>query len=121
MYALWLCAVSVCVGLNWTALQVVAWTGMTMANARTMDLSVAVEKAIGDQKTCVICRLLDHKQKTMADSPLGLHSGSEIEAVFKDNKLVLDRLQNFKVCIVIFVSPVTNTASPPVPPPEWSA
>ncbi len=50
MYALWLCAVSVCVGLNWAVLQVVAWAGMTMTNAHTMGLSGAFEKAIEGQK-----------------------------------------------------------------------
>ena len=119
--ALWLCAVSVCVGLNWTALQVVAWSGMTMTNLRTMDLSVAAEKAIEGQQTCVICRLLNQGQKTKSESLLNLYSGAELKAVFKDNQFVLNPLQDFKVCIDFFVGPITHIDSPPLPPPEWVA
>ena len=118
LYALWLCAVSVCVGLNWTALQVVAWSGMTMTNLRTMDLSVAAEKAIEGQQTCVICRLLNQGQKTKSESSLNLHSGAELKAVFKDNQFVLNPLQDFKGCIDFFVGPITHIDSPPLPPPE---
>lgn len=119
--ALWLCAVSVCVGLNWTALQVVAWSGMTMTNLRTMDLSVAAEKAIEGQQTCVICRLLDQGLKTKPDSPLNLYSESELKAVFEDSQFVLNPLQDFKVCIVFLLGPSTHIDLPPLPPPEWVA
>ena len=118
---LWLCAVSVCMGLNWTALQMVAWAGMTMTNARTMHLSAAAEKAIEGQQTCVICRLLNPGKNTKSDSTWSLHSGSELKAVFKDNQFVLNPLQGFEICVGSFVSPVTCIDSPPLPPPERAA
>ena len=51
-------------GFNWAALQLVAWTGMTVQNARTMDWDTALERAVAGQQSCMICRLIDDRQGT---------------------------------------------------------
>ena len=114
----WLCSVSVCIGLNWTALQLVAWVGMTITNARTMDLSAAAEKATEGRQVCVVCRLLSQGKKTESDSLWRFHYVSEVKAVFEDNQFVLNPMQGFKICVGSFVCPVTDIDLPPTPPPE---
>ena len=119
LYAFCLCSIGVCVGLNWTALQLVAWTGMALENAHTMKLSLAVEKAIEGQQSCVICRLLNEKQKTKSDSPLSkLNSGIELKAVLKEDKIVLVAFHDFKIRFGVFNRPITFLDSPPSPPPQ---
>ena len=121
LYAFCLCSIAVCVGLNWTALQLVAWTGMALENAHTMKLSLAVGKAVEGQQTCVICRLLNENQKTKSDSPLSkLNSGIELKAVLKEDKIVLVAFHDFKIRFGVFNRPITFLDSPPSPPPQES-
>ena len=121
LYAFCLCSIGVCVGLNWTALQLVAWTGMALENAHNMKLSLAVEKAVEGQQTCVICRLLNEKQKTKPDSPLNkLNSGIELKAVLKEDKIVLVAFHDFEIRFGVLIGPITFLDSPPSPPPQES-
>ena len=121
LHAFLLCSIAVCVGLNWTALQLVAWTGMALENAHTMKLSLAVEKAVEGQQTCVICRLLNEKQKTKPDSPLSkLNSGIELKAVFNEDKIVLVAFHDFKIWFGVFNRPIPFLDSLPSPPPQES-
>ena len=98
----------------------VAWAGMTITNARTMDLTTAAEKATKSQQPCMICRLLNQGEKTKSDSLWRFHYVSEVKAVFEDDQFVLYPMQGFKVCVDSFVSSITDPDLPPTPPPERS-
>ena len=116
---IWLCAISVCIGLNWTALQLVAWLGMTMTNARTMDLPIALERAMSGEQSCVVCRFANYQHDSNTESPWNSsQSAFEFEGVVADYKIVLN-LNFFSL-----VMPVRDDVflhqcvPPPDPPPE---
>ncbi len=119
LYAFWLCTVSVCIGLNWTALQLVAWTGMTITNARTMDLSLALETAMSGDKPCLVCRFANRQRESDSESPWNFsQSAFEFEGVVANYKMVLN------LCSFSLVMPVRDDVflhqcvPPPDPPPE---
>ena len=56
------CLVPLCAWGSTGALQLVAWTGMTVQNARTMDWDTALGRAVAGQQSCMICRLIDDRQ-----------------------------------------------------------
>ncbi len=119
LYAFWLCTVSVCIGLNWTALQLVAWTGMTITNARTMDLSLALETAMSGDQHCLVCRLANRQRESDSESPWNFsQSAFEFEGVVANYKMVLN------LCSFSLVMPVRDDVflhqcvPPPDPPPE---
>ena len=121
LYALWLCAVSVCIGLNWTALQMVAWAGMTMSNARTMDLAVALEEAVGGEQSCVVCSFANLQRESDLESPWNSsQSAFDLKGVMVNPQIVLG------LCPFSLVPPERDDAffhqysSPPDPPPEKS-
>ena len=119
--ALWFCSVAVCVGLNWTALQLIAWTGMTLNNARTMNLTTAVNKAVEGQGDCVICRLLDQQQKAESESSLlQLHSAIELKAVVKDGRVVLGAKRKIMARLEAHIKPTLFLAPLLLPPPQRS-
>ena len=119
LLCLWVAAV--CVGLNWAALQVVAWAGMTMANARTMDLPLALEKAMSGEQSCVVCRFANSQRDSDTESPLNFsQSAFDLEGVLVNPQAILD-LRPFSS-----VPPERDDAflqqcvPPPDPPPEKS-
>ena len=116
---LWLCSVSLCIGLNWTALQLVAWTGMTITNACTMDLSLALETAMSGDQHCLVCRFANRQRESESESPRNSsQSAFEFEGVMANYKIVLN------LCSFSLVMPVQDDAflyqcvPPPDPPPE---
>jgi hypothetical protein len=50
--------IAIALGLQWGALQMVAWTGMILTNAQTMPLAVAVEKAVSAKEDCALCLII---------------------------------------------------------------
>lgn len=121
LHALCFCSVAVCVGLNWTALQLIAWTGMTLNNARTMNLTSAMNKAVEGQGTCVICRLLDQQQKAESESSLlQLHSAIELKAVIKDDRVVLGAKRKIMARLEAHIEPTGFLAPLLLPPPQRS-
>ena len=121
LHALCFCSVAVCIGLNWTAFQLIAWTGMTLNNARTMNLTTAVNKAVEGQGACVICRLLDQQQKAESESSLlQLHSAIELNAVIKDDRVVLGAKRKIMARLEAHIEPTGFLAPLLLPPPQRS-
>ena len=60
-------------GLHWPALQVAAWTGMILKNARHMPLGAAIAKTIRGDRPCVVCRLVREGQQAEQEQRDTLH------------------------------------------------
>lgn len=68
-------------GLHWTLLQTVAWTGMLISYSRDASLSEAVSKTFDGQHPCKMCKVIkqaraeekqQQKQETKSDSKIKL-------------------------------------------------
>ena len=57
-------ALSLSIGLHWTLLQAVAWTGMVVNYSQTAPLTVALAKTFDGKHPCQLCRLVDEGQKS---------------------------------------------------------
>ena len=65
--------VAFAMGLQWPALQVAAWTGMTLKNARHLPLGAALAKAVRGDRPCVVCRLVRDGQQAEQEQRDTLH------------------------------------------------
>ena len=115
-------AVGLCMGFNWAALQLVAWTGMTVQNSRTMDWDTALERAVAGQQSCMICRLIDDRHDIEeTDGKAIMFQGVEIKGVLHTAAILVprpqDKLQQVEHCN----PPLTLHTAPQPPPPESAA
>ena len=111
-------SIALCMGLNWAALQLVAWAGMTAQNFRSMDWATALDRAVAGQQSCVICRLIDEREAR--DAPQGAATviqGLEIEGVMGLNTAYMSHVQGQYKSSANF----TTHAPPQPPPPERAA
>ena len=115
-------AVGLCMGFNWAALQLVAWTGMTVQNARTMDWDTAMEHAVAGQQSCMICRLIDDRQGAEeAEGKAIVFQGVEIKGVLHTTAILVSRPQDKLQQVEHFNPPLTLHTAPQPPPPESAA
>ena len=109
-------------GFNWAALQLVAWTGMTVQNARTMDWNTAMERAVTGQQSCMICRLIDDRQGAEeAEGKAIVFQGVEIKGVLHTTAILVSRPQDKLQQVEHFNPPLTLHTAPQPPPPESAA
>jgi hypothetical protein len=92
---------------------------MTITNARTMDLSLALETAMSGDKPCLVCRFANRQRESDSESPWNFsQSAFEFEGVVANYKMVLN------LCSFSLVMPVRDDVflhqcvPPPDPPPE---
>lgn len=119
---LFLGSIALCMGLNWAALQLVAWAGMTAQNSRTMDWATALDRAVAGQQSCVICRLID--ERDVRDAPQGaamVIQAQEIEGVMDLNTVYMSHVQGQFKSRTNFTRPWGIHAPPLSPPPERAA
>jgi len=72
-----------CLGLNWSGVQLTVWTGMTVDNARKMSFNEAFKHALNGEKilfdedscACVPCRFIKWKHEEENQLPDELHVG----------------------------------------------
>lgn|GEM_PF-1117047 len=115
-------AVGLCMGFNWAALQLVAWTGMTVQNARTMDWDTAMERAVAGQQSCMICRLIDDRQDAgETEGEAIVFQGVEIKGVLHTAAILVSRPQDKLQQVEHFNPPLTLHTAPQPPPPESAA
>ena len=70
-------------GMHWTVLQGVAWTGMFLANLNESTVTEAVEKTFDGEHPCPLCLAVKEGQKQEKDDskPLAAKSVKKFEAV----------------------------------------
>ena len=108
------------VSLQWAALQMMAWVGMTLSNAQSMPLSQAMEKAISGRDACALCLFIEenwenaNEEETVLVRPV--HS---LEAVFVVQGNLLD-VTPTSCCSLhdIFIVYGGDMQMPPRPPPK---
>ena len=109
-------------GFNWAALQLVAWTGMTVQNAWTMDWDTALERAVASQQSCMICRLIDDRQDIReTEGEATVFQGVEIKGVLQTSAILVTHPQNKLQQVEHFNPPLTLHTAPQPPPPESAA
>ena len=115
-------AVGLCMGFNWAALQLVAWTGMTVQNARTMGWDTALERAVAGQQSCMICRLIDDRQDIgETEGEAIVFQGMEIKGVLHTTAILVPRPQDKLQQVEHFNPPMNLHTAPQPPPPESAA
>lgn len=62
------CALVLSTGLQWAALQTVAWTSMLAANLRSHSMSEAMSDTFGGRHPCPICRAIAAARKAQKNS-----------------------------------------------------
>ena len=113
---------AVFMGFNWTALQLVAWAGMTAQNAKTMDWETAFERAVAGQQSCMICRLIDDRQNTgESESAATGVQGLEIEGVLYTAAILVSHPQDMLQQAEYFNPPMNVHTAPQPPPPQRAA
>jgi hypothetical protein len=70
-------------GMHWTVLQGVAWTGMFISNLNQVSVVEAVEKTFDGEHPCPLCLAVKEGQKKEKDDskPLAAKSVKKFEAV----------------------------------------
>ncbi len=108
------------VSLQWAALQMVAWAGMTLSNAQSMPLSQAMEKAIRGQDACALCLFIEENRKnTDGEETVLVRPVHSLEAVFGVQASLLD-VTRTSCCLLhdIFIVHGGDMQMPPRPPPK---
>jgi len=108
------------VSLQWAALQMVAWVGMTLTNAQSMPLSQAMEKAISGRDACALCLFIE-ENRTNADGEetVLVRPVHSLEAVFGVQGSLLDVTPtSCSLLHDIFIVYGGDMQMPPRPPPK---
>ena len=109
------------VSLQWAALQMVAWVGMTLTNAQSMPLSQAMEKAISGQDACALCLFIEENRKnTDGEETVLVRPVHSLEAVFGVQGNLLVDVTPTSCCLLhdIFIVYGGDMQMPPRPPPK---
>ena len=108
------------VSLQWAALQMVAWVGMTLTNAQSMPLSQAMEKAISGRDACALCLFIEENRKNAdGEETVLVRPVHSLEAVFGVQVNLLD-VTLTSCCLLhdIFIVYGGDMQMPPRPPPK---
>ena len=108
------------VSLQWAALQMVAWVGMTLTNAQSMPLSQAMEKAISGRDACALCLFIEENRKNAdGEETVLVRPVHSLEAVFGVQVNLLD-VTLTSCCLLhdIFIVYCGDMQMPPRPPPK---
>jgi len=108
------------VSLQWAALQMMAWVGMTLSNAQSMPLSQAMEKAISGRDACALCLFIEENRKNVdGEETVLVRPVHSLEAVFGVQGNLLD-VTPASCCLLhdIFIVYGGDMQMPPRPPPK---
>ena len=108
------------VSLQWAALQMVAWVGMTLTNAQSMPLSQAMEKAISGRDACALCLFIEENRKNAdGEETVLMRPVHSLEAVFGVHGSLLDVTPTSCYLLHdIFIVHGGDMQMPPRPPPK---
>ena len=112
--------IAIALGLQWGALQMVAWTGMILTNAQTMPLAVAVEKAVSAKEDCALCLFIaENRTNSAEEETVVLRSTFSLESMSGIQDSLLDT-PHFAFCFLHenFIIHNEDMQGPPRPPPE---
>jgi len=112
--------IAIALGLQWAALQMVAWTGMMLANSQNMPLAIAVEKAVNGEEDCALCIFIaENRTNSTGEESVILRSTFSLEAVFGTRCSLLNT-PHFNFCFLHenFIIHIEDMQGPPRPPPE---
>lgn len=107
-------------GMHWTVLQGVAWTGMFLANLNQGTVTEAVEKTFDGEHPCPLCLAVKEGQKKEKDDskPLAAKSVKKFEAVLvAETRLVAPpaQIRSFPWLVSSFEG---RSERPSMPPPR---
>lgn len=68
-------------GLQWAALQGIAWTGMLIRFSQEISLVEAVGKTFDGEHRCALCKAVEDGQKKASDTPVGDQKIKKLDAV----------------------------------------
>lgn len=107
-------------GMHWTVLQGVAWTGMFLANLNQGTVTEAVEKTFDGEHPCPMCLAIQEGQKKEKDDskPLVAKSVKKFEAVLvAETRLVAPpaQIRSFPWLVSSFEG---RSERPSMPPPR---
>lgn len=107
-------------GMHWTVLQGVAWTGMFLANLNKGTVTEAVEKTFDGEHPCPLCLAVKEGQKKDNDDskPLAAKSVKKFEAVLvTETRLVAPpaEIRSFPRLVSSFEG---RSERPSMPPPR---
>jgi hypothetical protein len=107
-------------GMHWTVLQGVAWTGMFISNLNQVSVVEAVEKTFDGEHPCPLCLAVKEGQKQEKDDskPLAAKSVKKFEAVLvAETRLVAPsaEIRSFPWLVSSFEG---RSERPSMPPPR---
>jgi hypothetical protein len=105
-------------GMHWSVLQGIAWTGMLISNLAENSVVEAVEKTFDGEHPCPLCLAVKEGQKKEKDDskPVAAKSVKKFEAVLLSEKRLLSP-SGLEMSFVVFLTKnalhVEETAKPP--------
>ena len=108
------------VSLQWVALQMVAWVGMTFTNAQSLPLAQAMEKAISGREACALCLFIaENRTNADGEETVLLRPIYSLEAAFGAQGSLLD-VPPTSFCLLheSFIVHSGDMQMPPRPPPK---
>jgi len=122
----WMPLAVLCLGLNWSGVQLTVWTAMTVDNARNMSFNEAFKHALNGEKVlfdedscaCVPCRFIKWKHEEENQLPDELYVGQySLEGVVgKTNRHFWSGYTGFYL-LSGFNHRLASMNSPPLSPP----
>jgi hypothetical protein len=110
-------ALTTMVGLHWTLLQTVAWTGMLANNLCTESLSQAVANTFDGDHPCPLCRAIAAAKKSEKKSE-ALASSLKFEFPPAQSGLALTAPPRPQPAPALDFFPQSCRQKPPTPPPR---
>ena len=110
-------ALTTMVGLHWTLLQTVAWTGMLANNLCTESLSQAVSNTFNGDHPCPLCRAIAAAKKSEKKSE-ALAASLKFEFPPSQAGFVLTAPPRFQSATALDSAPQSCRPKPPTPPPR---
>jgi hypothetical protein len=107
------------IGLQWIALQSIAWTTMLMQNSKRAPLRAAISQTFDGAHPCSLCHIVNKAKSTERKSDVQLLAPKiDMMCVVRVNRL-MPRFSHFDYVVRDF-SFFEIEYSPPVPPPRFA-
>ncbi|HEY3855058.1 MAG TPA: hypothetical protein VGO67_11735 [Verrucomicrobiae bacterium] len=105
------------IGLHWTLLQSVAWTGMIIDYTYTSSLTEALAKTFDGKHPCPLCKQIAAGKQTEKKKEFPLHL-QKFEFASEHSEVVFTPPQFFCLQPAVIFSISELTHQPPAPPPR---
>jgi hypothetical protein len=117
--ALTICALCCAIGLQWVALQSLAWTSMIINYSKHGSLCDAIAQTFDGAHPCSLCHIVDKGKTAEKKSELQLLT-PKIDMICTKRAIIIVRSFACVECVADDFSAFEIGESPPVPPPRNS-